>query len=65
MIQIKHTVVWELMCKRNQAQNNLYNICKNSEIVYVINKFQDKLMLNNNTAFKYETPYKGTFEITQ
>ena len=28
-------------------------------------KFGYIAMLNNNSAFKYETPYKGLFEITQ
>ena len=28
-------------------------------------KVRDKVVLNNNNTFKYQTPYKGTFEINQ
>ena len=41
------------------------NICKNSKRVDHDYKVGDKAMLTNNYAFKYETPYKGTFEIIQ
>ena len=28
-------------------------------------KVEDKVMINNHTAYKYETPYNGPFVITQ
>ena len=28
-------------------------------------KVKDKVMLDNNDAFKYDTPYKGPFQINQ
>ena len=38
---------------------------KNNKRVYHNYKVGDKFMLNNHTEYKYETPYKGTFVITQ
>ena len=46
-------------------QINKYNIHNNGKIVDQDYKVGDKVKLNNNSAFKYETPYKGLFEITQ
>ena len=46
-------------------QVNKDNIRKNSKIAYHDYKVGDKVMIVNNSAFKYETPYNGQFEITQ
>ena len=46
-------------------QINKYNICKNNKTVdrdYIVG---DKVMLANNAAYKYETPYRGPLVITQ
>ena len=40
---------------------NKDNIRKNIKIVDHDNKVVDKVMFDNNAAFKYEKPYKGTF----
>ena len=51
ILLIKHKVDWELICQKNQTQINTYNIHKN------LKRVGDKLMLNNKTEYKYETPY--------
>ena len=39
------------------------NIRRNIKIVYHINKVVDKVMINNNSALRYEMPYNRPFEI--
>ena len=46
-------------------QINKDNIRKNNKRVDHYYKVGDKAMLTNNAAYKYETPYKGPFVITQ
>ena len=46
-------------------QINKDNIRKNIKIVDHKYKVGDKFMLNNHVAYKYETPYKVPFVITQ
>ena len=65
ILLVKHKVYWELIRQRNQTQINKDNIHKNSQRVDHDNKVGDKVMLNNITAYKYETPYKGPFVIKQ
>ena len=42
---------------------NKDDIRKNCKIINHDYKVGDKLMLNNNTIFKFQAPYKGSFEI--
>ena len=65
IIPIKHMVDWELIHQQKQTQINKYHIKKNSKRFYHAYKIVDKVMLNNNSALKYETPYKVPFDITQ
>ena len=46
-------------------QINKDNIRKNNKTFDHDYKVGDKVMLANNAAYKYETPYKWTFVITQ
>ena len=46
-------------------QNNKDNIRENSKRVDHNYKVGDKVTLDNNYALKYDTTYKGPFEITQ
>ena len=46
------------MRHKNQMQNNKDNIRENSKIVDHDYKVGDKVMLNNNAAFKYEPRIK-------
>ena len=53
------------MSQQNQPQINKDNIRKNKKRVYHSYKVGDKVMLDNHAAYKYGTPYKGLFVITQ
>ena len=44
---------------------NKYIIHKNKKIVNYDYKVGNKLILNNKSTCKYETPYIGSFEMTQ
>ena len=63
IIMIKHKVDWELLCQKNQAQINKYNILENRHRLDFDYKVRDKIMLTKHTAYKYETPYMVTFVI--
>ena len=65
ILPIKHRVDWELRRKKKQTQINRYNTLENKHRVDYDYKVMDKVMLINHTAYKYETPYKGHFMITQ
>ena len=49
------------MHQRNQAKIVRDNIHKNSKILDLDYKVRDKIMLNNNADFRYETRYNGSF----
>ena len=53
ILPIKHTAYWELIRQKNQAKINKDSIHKNSKIVDHNYKFGDKVMLTNNSDFKY------------
>ena len=65
ILPIQYKVDWELIRQQKYMQSNRYHIRENSKIVDHYYKVGDKVMLNNNDAYKYETPYKGPFMITQ
>ena len=65
IIPIKHKADWELIRQQYQTQINKDNIHKNSKRVDHNYKVDDKVILNNNSAYKHETPYKGQFLIAQ
>ena len=56
---------WELIRQKKQTQIHRDNIRENTHIFDYDYKSGDKVMLTNHTAYKYETPYKGLFMITQ
>ena len=65
ILLIKHNLDWELISQQKQTQINEHNIRKNNKGVDHDYKSGDKVMLTNNSAYKYATPYNGTFVITQ
>ena len=65
VIPIKHKSDWELIRQKKLTQINKDNICKNRKRVIHEYKVGDKAMLNIKYVFKYDTPYKGPFEIIQ
>ena len=65
ILPIKHKVYWQLTRQQKQTQINKDNIRKNRNRVDHDYKFGNKVMPNNHSAYKYETPYKGPFVITR
>ena len=65
ILPIKHKVDGQLICQQKQMQINKDNIRNNNKISYHDYKSVDKVMLNSHAAYKYETPDKGPFVITQ
>ena len=65
IIPIKNKEDWGLILQQKQIQINKDSIRKNIKRVDHDYKVGDKVMLNNHAAYKYETPYKGPFEIKQ
>ena len=62
---INHIVNWRYICQRKQDQIEKDVICENSTIIYHDYRVGDQITINNNTAFKYKTPFKGPYEIDQ
>ena len=65
ILPIKHKVDGGLIRQQNKMQINKDNIRKNIKQVDHDYKAGDKVMLNNHSAYKYETPYKGPFSIAR
>ena len=65
ILLIKYKVDWELIRQKNQTQTNKDNICQNNKRVDHDYKVGDKVVLTNNSAYKYETTYNGPFLKTQ
>ena len=65
ILPIKHRVDWDLIYQKKQTQINRNNACNNKHRVDYDYKVGDKFMLTDHTTYTYETPYKGTFLITQ
>ena len=65
ILPIKNKADWELICQIKQTKFNKDNILKNSKRVDHGYKVRDKVMIENHTAYKYETLYKVPFVITQ
>ena len=53
IILIKHTVDWELIRQQNQTQINKDNIHENRNQFYHNYKVKNKVILNNQTTYKY------------
>ena len=64
IVPIKHRVDWELIFQQKQTQINRDNTQDYRNKVDYYYKFRDKIILTNNTAYKYETPYKCPLVIT-
>ena len=61
---IKHRVDWELLRQKKQTKINTDNTRKNRHRVDYNYEVSDNIMLTNDAAYKYETPYKSPFMIT-
>ena len=65
ILLINDNTEWELIYQQKQAQMNKYDIHKNLKRFDQDYKVIDKTTLNNSSALKNETPYKGPFIIKQ
>ena len=65
ILLIKHRVDWELIRQIKHTQTNRDNARDNKNRFDYDYNVRDKVMLAYHTAYKYETPYKGTFVITR
>ena len=65
ILPIKHKVDWGLIHQQNQTQINNDNLRENINLFDHDYKVWYKFMLTNHSAYKYETPYKVPFLITQ
>ena len=65
IIPIKYRVDWVLLCQKKQMIINRDKTQENRNRVDYDYKVGDDVILTNNTAYKYEMPYKGPFVITQ
>ena len=61
ILLIKYAVDWGLIYQQNKAQFNKYNTKTNSKRVDYDYSIGDKVMLNNKSVYKYETPYNCPF----
>ena len=65
ILPIKHKVDWELIRQQKQTQINKDNTPENNKRVDHDYMVRETFVINNHSAYKHETPYKGTFLITQ
>ena len=65
ILPIKHRMDCKLICHRKQMQINIDKTRENKHIFDYGYKVRYKLMSANHTVYKYETPYKFSFVITQ
>ena len=65
ILPIKHRVDWDLIHHQKQTQINRDNAHEKIYRFEYEYKVGDKVMLNNHTAYKHETPYKSPFVIKQ
>ena len=65
ILSIKHIVDWKYICQSTQSQIEKDVIHKKSTIIDYNYIVVDNFMIRRKTLFKYETPFKGLYEIFQ
>ena len=60
-----HVEDWKYKHQRNQAQLEKYVIHKNCTRINHDYRVVDQVMIDNKTSFKFETPFKGPYELFQ
>ena len=63
IFNIKHVANWEYIRANKQKLINKNNKAENAKRVEHLYKEGDKVLLRRGTENKYETPYKGPFDI--
>ena len=65
ILPINHVVYWSYIPQRKQTQiNKDFNRENNTRIDYDY-RVEDKVMIKYRSACKYETPFRGLYEIVQ
>ena len=65
ILPIEHISNCKLIWQNKQSQINDDNILENMSTVDYGYQVRDKVMIRNNAAYKYKTPYKGSYKIIQ
>ena len=65
ILPLNHIANWGLIRQRKQAQIDKDVICENSTRVDHDYRIGEWVMARKKNDFKYETPFKGTYEIVQ
>ena len=64
-IPINHVAGWRYISQLNQVQINKDLICENNTRINYDYRVGYKVRTRNKSACKYETPFKGLYEIVQ
>ena len=65
ILPINHIADWKYMNQRKQVQMEKYLIRENSTRIDYDYRVRDRVMARKHEAFKYETPFRVTYEIFQ
>ena len=63
ILPINHLADWRHICKRKQTQINKYVARENTTRIYHDYRVGDKVMTKTRSAYKYETMFRGPYEI--
>ena len=65
ILPINHIENWRHICQRKQSQIEKDVTCKNSTRINFNFNIGDKVIVGEKKAYKYETSFKGPYEIVQ
>ena len=63
ILPINHAADWRYIYKRKQTKINKDVDCENTTRIDHNYRVGDKVMTNMSSAYKYETPFRGPYEI--
>ena len=65
ILSINHVVDWRYICQHKQTQIEKDVICENTTRINYDYRLGGQVMMRIKTEFKYETLFKGPYEIFQ
>ena len=65
ILLINHVADWRYMCQRKQTQIDKYFTCKSTTIIDHDYRVGDKILIKNKSSYRYETLFRGLYEIFQ
>ena len=65
IIPINHVVEWGYINQRKQTHINEYASRENTTIIDHDYRVGDKFRTKSRSAYKYETPFRGPYEVVQ